>query len=161
MSLLKCYVHAVWAVKYRQRLLGPEMKTELIDSIHGLLKSRGHQPIITNFEPDHVHSLFRFSMREDIGSAMKALKGGSSQRQNEVFFKHNTATPFRWQGGYAVFSVCPTHVRSKAQYVRDQRIIHERRAFLDEYVQLRSEHPPLDLDESGGHNHYFDPLADV
>lgn len=160
MSLVKCYVHAVWAVKYRRRLLDRErMRGVLVQSVHEMLVARGHYPIITNFEPDHVHSIFGFSMREDISLTMKAVKGGSSRRLNEVFF--GADAPFRWQKGYGVFSVCPTHVGSKAQYVRDQQIIHAYRDFLKEYDQLVAEHPPLELHPNDGHVHYFDPLVDA
>ena len=157
MSLIKIYLHAVWAVKYRDAVLTKEMKPALIDSIHGLLREKGHTPIITNYEPDHIHALFRFSAREDIGTTMQALKGGSSKVLNQRFFSHSR--PFRWQGGYAAFSICPTHVKGKAQYVRDQEIIHANRRFEEEYYEMLAEHPPVDLDDKPS-KPYWEPLAD-
>ena len=157
MSCIRVYVHAVWAVKYRDAVLTREMRPLLIASINGLLRKRGHTPIITNFEPDHVHTIFKFSCREDIGLAMKAAKGGSSKAINENFFSSDKK--FRWQGGYGAFSVCPSHVESKKQYVRDQEIIHARRRFEEEYDQMIDECPE-DLHDPEEHRHYFDPLMD-
>ena len=157
MSYLKVYIHAVWSVKYRDALLTPEMNPALVESIHGLLVARGHKPIATNSERDHAHTLFRFSCREDIGDTMQAIKGGSSKVLNEAFFSE--ATPFRWQGGYGAFSVCPTHVKGKAQYIRDQQIIHTRRRFEEEYLEMLSEHPPLELDDEESVP-YWRPLED-
>jgi len=76
---------------------------------------------------------------------MQAIKGGSSKVLNEMFFSHQA--PLRWLGGYGAFSVCPTHVDNKAQYVRDQQIIHARRRFEEEYLEMIAKHPPLQLDD--------------
>lgn len=145
-SLIKIYLHAVWAVKYRDAVLQPEMKPLVVDTIHSLLAARGHRPIVTNFEPDHLHALFRWSAKEPLPTTMQAVKGASSKSLNDVYFAGEA--PFRWQGGYAAFSVCPTHVQSKAQYVRDQQLIHARRAFEREYAELLAEHPPAGLDDT-------------
>ena len=164
MSLLRIYIHAVWAVKYRDALLSKEIKPMLVDSIHGLLAFHGHRPIITNCEPDHVHTLFRYmANQQHMGELMKAVKGGSSRTINEAFF--DPARPFRFQGGYGAFSVCPTHVAGKAQYIRDQEIIHQQRRWDEEYFEMISACPPEDLDpgieaENEPFVTYFEGLVD-
>ena len=135
----------MWAVKYRDAVLRPEMKPLVVDTIHRVLADRGHTPFATNFEPDHLHTLFKFTAREDIGKTLQAIKGTSSHNLNAAFFAK--ADRFRWQSGYAAFSVCPTHVRSKKQYIDDQQEIHARRRFELEYRDMLDEAPLLDLGE--------------
>ena len=146
MSLLRIYVHAVWSVKYRDAVLTKAMRPTLIDSMHRLLVSHGHTPVISNYEPDHVHCLFKYAAdKQTLSDLMQAVKGGASKTLNEYFFTSDK--PFRWQKGYGAFSVCPSHVQGKAQYVRDQEMIHAHRRWEQEFADLLDEHPPCDLDE--------------
>ncbi len=147
MSLVRCYIHAVWAVKFRDAVLTREMRPILVKSIHGILASLGQKPIITNNEPDHVHSIFRyFPNRKLLSDIMQAIKGGSSETLNRECFTKES--PFRWQGGYGAFSVCPEHVKSKAQYVRDQETIHRERQWNQEYADMVRKCPPEELEEN-------------
>ena len=154
MSAIRVYVHAVWAVKFRRALLLPDEVPPLREFIHTALTTRGHEPIISNAEPDHLHMLFRFSCREDIGAVMNDIKGNSSRRLNED--RRARGLPdFRWQGGYGAFSVSFSGLTNVKAYIRDQRRIHAARrgTFLEEYDELIRSTTWLDE-----RPHYFDPL---
>ncbi len=138
MSCLRVYVHAVWGVKYRDAVLTREMYPCIVDTMHAQLVSRGHLPIISNGVEDHIHSLFRFNCREDIGLTMKAIKGTSSENLNVAFFRD--VAPFRWQGGYGVFSVSKKCLDETEDYIHRQVAIHAHRKLLftkeyDTYIQ--------------------------
>jgi len=113
------------------------MYPSLVDTIHAQLVTRGHKPIVTNGVEDHIHSVFRFNCREDVGDTMKAIKGTSSLNLNAAFFAKEA--PFRWQGGYGIFSVSKKLLDSAVGYVERQQAIHANRkqlSFVKEYEQL-------------------------
>ena len=154
MSAIRVYVHAVWAVKFRRALIAPSELSPLIEHIETALTTRGHKPIITNAEPDHLHTLFRFSCREDIGALMNDVKGNSSKLLNKGRSAEGREL-FRWQGGYGAFSVSFSGLEGVKGYIRDQQRIHAARrgTFLDEYEELIRLTTWLDE-----RPHYFDPL---
>ena len=154
MSAIRVYVHAVWAVKYRRALLQPDEVISLRRFIHTALNVRGHAPIVTNAEPDHLHTLFRFNCREDIGAVMHDIKGNSSKLLNAD--RSALGLPrFKWQGGYGAFSVSFSGLDAVEAYIRDQQRIHaaRRRTFLDEYDEL-----VRNTTRMGERPHYFEEL---
>ena len=155
MSAIRVYVHVVWAVKFRRALLLPDEVPVLRDFIHTALTARGHEPLITNAEPDHLHTLFRFSCREDIGATMNDVKGNSSRELNKE--RRASGLPdFKWQGGYGAFSVSYSGLDGVKVYIRDQQRIHATRrgTFLEEYDELIRLTTWMDE-----RPHYFEPLT--
>ena len=155
MSLLRVYVHAVWSVKFRAAQIDPSWRKELLPFIDGIVRGRGHTPIKTNTQADHVHSAFRFSAREDFADLMQHVKGESSRLINDELYSGEGV--FRWQGGYGAFSVGSRELTGVVEYIRDQDEIHERRkmAFAEEYATLAYREEPIDDEKP----HWFDPLA--
>jgi len=56
-AFTQLYVHLVFAVKYRERLLTKEMRDELFKYIYGIITHRKHKVIIINGMADHIHIL--------------------------------------------------------------------------------------------------------
>ena len=154
MSAIRVYVHAVWAVKYRRALIEPPELSPLIEHIETTLTTRGHSPIVTNAEPDHLHTLFRFSCREDIGALMNDVKGNSSRLLNEIRRAEGREL-FRWQGGYGAFSVSFSGLEPVKRYISEQERIHaaRRQTFLEEYDELIKKTTWVDE-----RPHYFEAL---
>ena len=50
------YIQIVFAVKGRQNLLQQEWRQEVFKYICGIIKNKGHKPIIVNGVSDHVHA---------------------------------------------------------------------------------------------------------
>ena len=154
MSAIRVYVHAVWAVKYRRALIKPAERSVLIEFIDTALANRGHEPVVTNAQPDHLHTLFRFSCREDIGALMNDIKGNSSRQLNEAR-RAERRCRFRWQGGYGAFSVAYSGLEAVKRYIIDQERIHamRRQNFLEEYDELIAKTTWMDEKP-----HYFEAL---
>ena len=154
MSLIRIHVHVVWSVKYRAALIDPAWRETLHPFIDGAIRARGHTPIETNTQEDHLHSVFRFSAREDIGDLLQHVKGESSRMINRELFRGDQR--FRWQGGYGAFAVSYSALPTVIQYIRDQDEIHARRRlkFLSEYAAMVHRDNPIDEEPP----HWFNPL---
>ncbi len=70
---------------------------------------------------DHVHLLLRLPATIGLSYLLKQLKGTSAH-----LVTHQLAPGefFKWQGGYAAFSVSPRHLRQVADYIVNQRHHH-------------------------------------
>jgi len=70
---------------------------------------------------DHVHLLLRLPATLSLSELLKQLKGTSAH-----LVTHQLAPDafFKWQGGYAAFSVSPRHLRQVADYIANQRHHH-------------------------------------
>ncbi len=70
---------------------------------------------------DHVHLLLRLPATLSLSELLKQLKGTSAH-----LVTHQLAPGafFKWQGGYAAFSVSPRHLRQVADYIANQRHHH-------------------------------------
>ena len=49
------YIQIVFAVQGRQNLLQKEWRDEVFKYMSGIIKNKGHKPIIVNGVEDHVH----------------------------------------------------------------------------------------------------------
>ena len=95
------YVHIVFAVKYRERLLTKEMRDELFKYISGIIINRKHKVIIINGVADHIHILIGLNPNDKISDLVGCIKRESSSFINE---KKWFRGKFHWQDGYGAFS---------------------------------------------------------
>lgn len=74
--------------------------------------------------PDHVHLLVRFGRQVTLGKFMNQVKGVSSAFLNDKLYPGEPQGLFRWQPGYGVFSVTPSHLERVIAYVQNQKAHH-------------------------------------
>ncbi len=77
---------------------------------------------------DHVHVLFWLHPMISLTRAFRAMKSASAielVRENDL--------PFRWQHGFAAFSVSRPAIPIATSYVLNQRLIHAQRRSIDRY----------------------------
>ncbi len=130
------YVQFVFAVQNRVSLIQPEWENELYKYITGVAKNNGHKMIAINGIPDHLHVFIGLHTTQSIADLMQMIKGDSSEWINtKQFVKGN----FRWQEGYGAFSYARCQLDQIYKYVMNQKIHHQKKSFLDEYVQLLEE----------------------
>lgn len=127
------YIQLVFAVKYRQRLLRPEIRSEVFSYISGIITERKHKSINVNGVSDHVHILVGLYPNETISDLVWAIKKSSSDFMNEKnWFKGN----FQWQDGYGAFSYSRSHLERVYNYISNQERHHAKRTFREEYTEL-------------------------
>ncbi|HYH79661.1 MAG TPA: transposase [Longimicrobium sp.] len=96
------FLHLVWSTWRRE----PFITAELRERIYGA---------------DHVHLLVRIPTTISIAELVRRLKGTSSHLVTHVL---QSPEPFKWQGGYGVFSVSKRHVPVVRDYVLNQERHH-------------------------------------
>jgi len=127
------HIQFVIAVKFRQALIGPELREQLHKYITGIVQNHGHKMIVINSMPDYLHLFIGLRPNQSLSDLMRIVKGESSEWVNKQRF---TPTSFRWQEGYGAFSYSRSHLKAVINYILHQEEHHRKRTFLEEYQQF-------------------------
>lgn len=73
------YIHFVFAVKYRQAVIGEEWEERMQKYITGIVQNNGHKLLAINNMPDHVHLFVGVNPKQSISELIKFVKGDSSE----------------------------------------------------------------------------------
>jgi putative transposase len=122
----RALLHFVWATYDRMPWIKPEIAPAVYRYIETVACNDGCDVLAVGGMPDHVHLFVCMSTTVSLSRLMQHVKGGSSyliQRDlaPEAFFK--------WQGGYAIFSVRPKDKARVVAYIANQEQ-HHRDGFL-------------------------------
>ncbi|MCW8809745.1 MAG: IS200/IS605 family transposase [Ignavibacteriaceae bacterium] len=132
-SFSQLYVHIVFAVKYRERLITKEMRDELFRYMSGIISNRKHKVIIINGVADHIHILIGLNPNDKISDLVACIKRESSSFINDrKWFRGK----FHWQDGYGAFSYGKSQLDGIYKYITNQEAHHKKRTFREEYVEL-------------------------
>jgi putative transposase len=135
-TFTQLYVQIVFAVKYRQKLLQKEWRQHVFKYMSGIIKAKGHKPIIVNGVEDHVHILVGLNPTMTIADLARDIKNNSTN-----FINDNKLTPtkFSWQRGYGAFSYADSEVKNVFNYIANQEQHHQKQSFQIEYENLLKE----------------------
>ena len=117
----KVWVHTVWVTKYREPIITSSLEKVLYAKIRAEFKKLRCPLKIINGAPDHVHCLFKMNASLSMAQTIKQVKGSSSRYINELGLTLDT---FKWQEGYASFSVSESALEKVFQYIRNQKEHH-------------------------------------
>jgi REP element-mobilizing transposase RayT len=120
-SLVENYVHFVWSTWDRRPLVTMEIEDELHRVIGAICVQENCLPLAIGGTDDHVHVLSRVHPTVSVARLAGVLKGVSSSAVNNDLAP---GTGFRWQGGYAAFSVRSDDLEALTNYIRNQRAHH-------------------------------------
>lgn len=132
-AFTQLYIHLVFAVKYRERLLVKEIRDELFKYISGIISNRKHKVIIINGMADHIHILLGLNPSDKISDLVACIKRETSSFINEKKFFRGK---FHWQDGYGAFSYGRSQLDDIYKYIANQEMHHKKRTFREEYVEL-------------------------
>lgn len=127
------YIQFVFAVENRRSLIRQDWEEELYQYISGIVRNNKHKMIAINGMPDHLHLFIGFHTTQSIADLMRMVKGESSEWINS---RKLVVGKFKWQEGYGAFSYGRSQVEKVCQYVLNQKQHHEKKTFVEEYVQL-------------------------
>jgi putative transposase len=131
MSYTQIYLHLVFATKDRVPLIAHAWEDEMYRYLSGIIGELKGQPIEINGMPEHVHVFGRFSPLLGISDLVRVLKANSSK------WARRTHQPkFGWQRRYGAFSVSESLASTVREYVRRQKLHHQRQSFEEEYREL-------------------------
>jgi putative transposase len=127
------HLHVIFAVKFREALIKPNIKGRVHSYITAIIQNRGHKMLCINSMPNHVHMLFALRPNESISDLMREVKGNSSEWINQ---SRLCPSKFRWQEGYAAFAVEKQNISRVATYIENQEQHHRKVTFREEYISM-------------------------
>lgn len=134
-SLSQIYVHAIFGTKNREKIITPEIESELHSYISGVLKHIECPVLEINSVPDHIHILYRLSKNISLAKSLQELK-----RESSAFMKLKGISNFTWQGGYGAFSVSSSKIETVRNYIKNQKEHHKTVTFKNEVEQFFKEY---------------------
>lgn len=130
-SLSKLFVHITFHVKKSSVLLRKEEQKSLYAYIGSIIKDNQSIPIIINGVENHLHILCVQSKNIAMSKLVEEIKRHSSRwikTQNDHY------ETFRWQGGYAAFSVSPSVLKKTIDYIENQEEHHRKKNAKEELI---------------------------
>jgi len=112
-------------------LIHPKWRGHLHEYLGGTLRGLGAVAEMVGGVEDHVHILMSLKTTDAPADLVREFKKASSIWAAE----HHDPT-FRWQDGYAIFSVSWTHGNSLSQYIATQQEHHRQVPFVEELKRL-------------------------
>jgi REP element-mobilizing transposase RayT len=71
----QCYIHFVFAVKFKNAAISQEWRESLHKYITGITHNNGHKLMAINSMPDHVHMLVGYNVTQAVAEFMRLVKG--------------------------------------------------------------------------------------
>ena len=125
------YVHIVFAVKGRQRLIPKQHKEALHQYITRIITNKKQTVIRINSMPDHIHILVGLTPDIALSDLVRDIKANSSKHINK---KGWGIGRFEWQTGFAAFSYSESQLDTVVNYIKNQEDHHSRMTFREEYL---------------------------
>jgi putative transposase len=131
MSFTNHNYHIVYSTKGRANLLGADLMPRLVEYTGGILRELGGQLRSANGPADHIHLLIALPPTISIADAVRFIKSNSSRWVHDTF---PALRDFRWQDGYASFTVSHSVVPKVMEYIAAQTAHHAKLTFRDELL---------------------------
>ncbi|HVT82222.1 MAG TPA: IS200/IS605 family transposase [Phycisphaerae bacterium] len=136
-TLVKLYVHVVFSTKHREPMIVPEVEQKLHAYMTGIVKGNGCKLVRIGGMPDHVHLLVLLSKNLALADFLQVTKKESSKW---IKTQYPSLDQFRWQDGYAGFSVSESAVDTCIRYIDNQKEHHAKLTFQQELLMLLQKH---------------------
>lgn len=128
-SLTKVYVHLVFSTKYREPIIGDDVKDELYAYLGGICQALECNPVQVGGYYDHIHILCILSKKVALMKLLEEVKKSSSKW---IKTRGQAYRNFYWQDGYGAFSVNPSQIEVVVRYIQNQYTHHQKITFQDE-----------------------------
>ena len=127
MPYWQLFYHAVWATRFRERVLGPEVES----FVHCLIREKalelGAVVHSLNGMEDHVHLVVSLPPKIAPAFFVGQVKGASSTRLNQ---SRRLDRQFFWQDEYSIFSLDAKRLPHHVAYVENQKLHHARSTLI-------------------------------
>ncbi len=127
------YIHLIWAVKHRDRLIHPSFQEESQKYITGIIQNKDNKLIAINLMPDHAHIFIGLDPVNAISNLVGVTKKSLSDYINE---KKCLRGKFSWREGYGTFSYSHSQIDRVIKYINNQEQDHRKKTFKEEYLKI-------------------------
>ena len=124
--------HVIFSTKGRRRLIDTSCRNRLHEYIGGTISGLEGVPIAVGGVEDHVHLLFGLKPTHHLSDFMRELKKATSICASETM----NLPEFKWQEGYAAFTVSPSMRETVQTYISKQEDHHRKKTFREELVEF-------------------------
>lgn len=135
--------HIIFSTKDRMPFLDPELRLRLFPYMGGVIRNLGGVALSIGGVADHVHILASLPPTAAPADFIGTVKANSSGWVHKSFPQHQT---FKWQIGYAAFSVSPSQKQSVLDYIAGQEEHHRTVSFKEELIAFLKKHE-IEYDE--------------
>lgn len=143
-TYVSCLLHVVFGTAEQKNLLSAEIRSKLSPYLGAVARSKGVKMISMGGTENHVHLLIALPARLAIESAVLPLKQGSETWLKQQF---EELAGFRWQNGFAAFSISRSQLDQTLNYIQYQEKFHWKKSFEEEYSEfLDWHHMPYNKD---------------
>jgi REP element-mobilizing transposase RayT len=129
----QCYIHLVFAVKYRECLIDESIRERVQKYICGIVNQDKCKVISIYCNPDHTHILVGFRPAISISDLARDIKAVSSKFINE---EKLLRFQFNWQDGYGAFTCSHSQIAAVSNYINNQPEHHKKKSFREEYLHF-------------------------
>ena len=137
-SLATNLLHLVYSTKGRKPWIPKSIRSKLFAYQAGIFQCWESPAVIVGGVDDHTHALFALSKNHSLSKIVEEVKKGSSKWMKTPEGSGNSR--FRWQAGYAGFSVSESNVAAVRSYIANQERHHTSMTFQDELRGLLRRH---------------------
>lgn len=124
--------HLIFSTKNREPIINPSWRNRLHEYLGGIVSGLEGTPQGIGGVADHVHLLVGLKPTHRLSDFMRDLKKfSSSWVAEEIGVK-----TFRWQEGYAAFTVSASGRDSVRRYIATQEEHHRVKTFREELVEF-------------------------
>jgi putative transposase len=121
-ALVQIYLHFIWGTWDRLPLITQDIEKQVYEAILEKSKKLGGIVLAIGGVPDHVHLLVHFPSTISIADYIKGVKVSTSHLMTH---RNISGEFFKWQGSYAVYSVCEREIPKIKSYIQHQKEHHD------------------------------------
>jgi len=124
--------HIIFATKEREPTIAAEWRGRLHEYLGGAVRGFDGASLGVGGTADHVHLLVALKPTHCLSDFMRDLKRASSTWVATTTPEHG----FRWQEGYAAFTVSASSADSVSHYIANQEEHHRQKTFREELIEF-------------------------
>ncbi len=127
------YIHVVFSVKNRQKLIDPMWEEELYKYMTGVIRNKDQKLLAINGMADHIHILIGMKPSCCLSDLIREVKKTSNEYINT---NKLTKAKFEWQRGYGAFSYSQSALNGIITYIENQKEHYKIKTFMKEYKDI-------------------------
>lgn len=136
--------HVIIRTRDSEPLIAEKNRGDLCRYIHGIVRNHSSRALQIGGTNDHLHMLLSLHSEKSVAEILRLVKTGSSKWMNK---NNHSSAWFKWQPGYAAFTVSSEQVPRIRRFILNQEAFHRRVSLDHEYRQIVEEHG-LDFEDS-------------
>ncbi len=139
-SKSEIYIHLVWATLKREAFVTDAIERAVYRCVTSEAQRLGCTVLAIGGMPDHVHLCVKLPASLAVSKLLNQVKGVSSHLVHDNI---SLDLPFRWQEGYAVFSVGRNQVKPVIAYIENQKQHHRENTLYSRWEETDEEYVPV------------------